>query len=845
MKVPLSWLKEFVDIDLPLLELAKTITMLGLEVEDIRLVGLPNPYEQPGAPALRSVAIHGLSWDAEKFVVAQINEVLPHPNADKLVLCKLEDGSGEKIVLTGAPNLYPFKGMGPLPQPIKVAYAKEGARLYDGHADGLVLTTLKRSVIRGVESTSMVCSEKELGISEEHEGVIFLDADAPTGTPLVDYLGDAVLEVSILPNMARNASIFGVARELAAALGNPLKRPAISLSADGPSIQGKVSIEIRDPDLNPRFLVGMITGAEQVQSPYKVQHRLRLAGMRPINAVVDATNYVMLELGEPLHAFDYDTLVQRANGAAPAIITRTAEPGETLVTLDKTERRLEPYTILVTDTAGPLSLAGVMGGLESEILPDTKNILLEGASWSLINTRRTMTGQKLSSEAGYRFSRGVHPDLADDAVIRCLDLMQQWAGGTVSRDLVDNYPRPVPQVTAQISPADVKRLLGLDLSAPQIADLLSRLDFTCTIDGDTVSAVVPPIRTDISEGVVGTADLTEEVARLYGYDKIPASYLATDLPAAYRPKIRIVESRVREALTRLGLQETASYRLTSCDADGRIDTHAGADSYIELKNPLTPERNVMRRSLLNSVLENLERNIRNASRLTLFELGAVYLAEPGKNLPAEPLKVALALTGDRLTQSWSGGPAPKIDFYDLKGVIQGMLDQLHISGVAYQAAEDAHLHPGMAAAVYAGESRLGTFGALHPAVAAKYELLGQEVFVAEFDLQALTDAVPERLDIQAPPTFPPAYEDLALVVDESVPADQVEAAIRQGGGKSLGDVRLFDVFTGDQVGAGKKSLTYALAYQAADHTLTPAETAQIRARILKRAGQLVGAKLRE
>lgn len=845
MKVPISWLKEFVDFDLPLLELAKTITMLGLEVEEIRLVGLPNPYTQPDGPSLRSVAIHGLSWAPDKFVVAQINEVLPHPNADKLVLCKLNDGSGEKIVLTGAPNLYPYKGQGALVQPIKVAYAKEGARLYDGHADGLVLTTLKRSVIRGVESTSMVCSEKELGISEEHEGVIFLDADAPTGTALVDYLGDAVLEVSILPNMARNASILGVARELAAALGKPLKTPKSALPADGPSMAGKVAIEIRNPELNPRFLLGMISGANQVQSPYKVQYRLRLAGMRPINAVVDATNYVMLELGEPLHAFDYDTLVNRANGAAPTIITRTAEPGETLTTLDKVERKLEPYTILVCDTAGPLSLAGVMGGLESEILPSTHNILLEGASWSLINTRRTMMGQKLSSEAGYRFSRGVHPELADDAVIRCLDLMHRWSGGVVARDLVDNYPRPVPPVTAQVTTHDIRRLLGLDLSASQIAGLLNRLDFSCTIEGDTVSALVPPIRTDISEGVIGAADLTEEVARLYGYDKIPASYLATDLPAAYRPKIRVVESKVRTALTHLGLQETTSYRLTSCTADGRIDTHAGADGYIELKNPLTPERNVMRRSLLNSVLENLERNIRNAPRLALFEVGPVYLAQAGHNLPDEPMKAAFALCGDRQPPAWSGRQDAQFDYFDLKGIVEGLLAQLQIQKAVYKPAEAAHLHPGKSAAVYAGEQLLGTFGALHPAVRAQYEFLGKEVYAAEFDLQALCDAVPDRHDIQAPPTFPPAYEDLALVVDEFVPADQVEAAIRQGGGKSLGEVRLFDVFTGDQVGAGKKSLTYALAYQAADHTLTPAETAQIRARILKRAGQLVGAKLRE
>jgi len=330
MKLPLTCLKDYVDVDdLEIEALAKVMTLVGLEVEEIRLVGMSMP---PGEK--HEFKYTGLSWPAEDFVVAQVDEVMPHPNADRLVLCRLNDGSQEVIVLTGAPNLFEFKGQGLLEHPLKVAYAREGAVLYDGHQPGHQLTTLKRMKIRGVESFSMICSEKELGISEAHEGVILLDDDALTGTPLVDYMGDAVFDVDTLPNMVRDASVVGMAREIAAATGKTLMMPESSLDMTGKAIKGRAKIEIESPDLNPRFVLGLIEGIAVQPSPYWVRRRLNLAGMRPINCIVDATNYVMLELGEPLHAFDYDILVKRAEGATPTITTRTAKSGEKLTTLD-------------------------------------------------------------------------------------------------------------------------------------------------------------------------------------------------------------------------------------------------------------------------------------------------------------------------------------------------------------------------------------------------------------------------------------------------------------------------------------------------------------------------------
>ncbi|MDH5508576.1 MAG: phenylalanine--tRNA ligase subunit beta, partial [Anaerolineae bacterium] len=477
MKIPLSWLKEYVDIDhLPIEDLAHTITMAGLEVEEIHFIGLPLP---PGDK--HEFKVTGFAWDPDKIVVAAIHQVNPHPDADRLVLCRLHDGQQEHTVLTGAPNLFEYKGQGALEKPLMVAYAKEGAQIYDGHKPGFVLTKLKRTKIRGVESYSMVCSEKELGISEEHEGIMFLEENAVAGTPLVDYMGDAVLDIAITPNIARNANILGVAREIAALTKQPLRAPSLDFIAEGKPIKGKAAIDIRSPELNPRFVLGLIQDVEIKPSPEWVQRRLRLAGMRPINNIVDATNYVMLELGQPLHAFDYDILVERAGGKAPTIITRTAEPGEKLTTLDGEEHQLDDFTVLVCDTAGALSIAGVMGGAESEVTNATRSVLLEGAAWNFINIRKTLSSQRMGSEAAYRFSRGVHPAMAMRGVSRGLEMMRQWSGGILSTGLVDEYPLPPTNPTVEVTAADVQRWLGIELNAKQIGDILQRLEFSVEV----------------------------------------------------------------------------------------------------------------------------------------------------------------------------------------------------------------------------------------------------------------------------------------------------------------------------------------------------------------------------
>ncbi len=850
MKVPISWVKDYVNISLSLEELAHALTMAGLEVEEIRYVGLPLPQNKEGSSAghLRAeTKVQGLAWAPDKIVTAAVLEVMPHPNADRLVLCRLVDDEREHIVLTGAPNLYPYKGIGKLEKPLKVAYAKEGAQIYDGHQPGQVLSTLKRAKIRGVESYSMICSEKELGISDEHEGVIILDEDAPVGVPLVDYMGDAVFEIAITPNIARDANILGVAREVSAITGQPMRSIPERLQMSGPSIEGKAFIEIYNPELNPRFVLGLVQDVKIGESPYWMQRRLRLAGMRPINNIVDATNYAMLEIGEPLHAFDYDILVQRAGGKAPTIITRTAQPGEKLTTLDDVEHTLDDFTVLVCDTAGPLSIAGVMGGVESEVHAGTCNVLLEGAAWNFINIRRTIAAQHMQSEAAYRFSRGVHPAMAERGVRRCLELMQQTSCGVVAQGLVDQYPLPPQDQVVEISSQDVLRWLGIALNLEQIAEILNRLEFKTEIDGEVVKATTPDHRLDIGEGIIGRADILEEIARIYGYERIPETRMADELPPQRGNAFLEGQERIRELLVSLGLQEVVTYRMTSPEKEARLFLAGAGPSlagYVKLANPIVAERNVLRQSLLPSLMEVVERNARLRDRIALFEIGPQFLADPAGDLPKESAGLAIILSGRRALPTWQGVDDGIMDFYDLKGILSELLDSLHLPAIRFSPGEHPSMHPGKCAQIWLGEQVIGVFGELHPLVRENYDLADYPVLAAQLDLESCLVDLEGRYPVAPVPPFPPVLEDLAVIVADDLPADQVAQVIRQAAGSMLSSLRLFDVYRGAQIGEGKKSLAYSLTYQAPDRTLTDQEVLKIRQRILRRLEQEIGAYLR-
>ena len=845
MYVPITWLKEFVEISLPIEELAEKLTLAGLEVEEIRYVGLPQPES-----TTQITKISGFSWHPEEIVVGEIHEVMPHPDADRLVLCRLDDGKGEHIVLTGAPNLFPFKGKGDLSPTLKVAYAREGATIVDAYNESkeVAYTTLKRKKIRGVESYSMACSERELGISDEHEGIILLDGDAPTGMPLAEYMGDAVLDIAITPNIARAANILGIAREVGAITGGKITPPKLEPVMEGETIEGRVSIEIKEPELNPRFVFGLIENVEIKPSPYWVQRRLKLAGVRPIDSIVDATNYTMLEIGEPLHAFDYDVLIERAGGKAPKIITRRAKKGETLTTLDDVERKLDDFTVLVTDQSGPLALAGVMGGAESEVSEKTKNVLLEGASWNYVNTRRTVSSQGLPSEAAYRFERGVHPEVAPQGVMRCLEWMRKWSGGVVAKGLVDEYPLPPKDPIVKIYPDDIKRWLGIELSVAEIAEILQKLDFKTKIKGDELTVTTPPYRLDIGEDIVGKADLMEEIARIYGYDRIPETNLADSLPIQVGYRELELEEKIRDILAGLDLQEIVSYRITSPEAEARAvpaEVKVEDRKYLRIANPISSDKTVMRQDLLASLLGVVEKNYRNRDRVALFELGPEFIPiSEGKDQVDERLKLGLILTGARTHQSWQDTEQEEMDYFDLKGLLEELFDALHVGDVSFSPGQGPSFHPGKCAKMEKGKEIIGLMGEINPLVKLNYKLPDSPLIAAILDVDSLLAEVDDLYNVEPIPEQPPVLEDLALVVDENVPAQAVQALIEQTGGKILAEVRLFDLYRGDQLGEGKKSLAYSLVYQHPDKTLTDKEVLAIRNKIVKRLEKELGAQLR-
>ena len=843
MRVPLSWLRDYVEFDLSIDEVAELLTNAGLEVESITRIGLP------GAE---------LEWDRERVVLGRILRVEQHPDADRLVLATVDYGATEpKTVVTGAPNLFQYLGRGDLgDQHLYSPFALEGATLYDGHKEGRVKAKLKGRPLRGIYNDAMLCSEKELGISDEHEGIILMSGTGgfetrpyEPGTPMQDVLGDAVLEIAILPNTARATSMIGVARELAALTGATFRPPSYDVVMDGPPVDGRVVISTENPDLNPRFVALIIEGVRQIPSPYWMQYRLRLAGQRPINVVVDISNYVMLEVGQPNHTFDYDVLRRRAGEYAPdgpiRVNTRLPQPGETLTTLDGKTHKLEPFTILVTDPAGNLSVGGIMGGLESEIKDDTTNVLLEAAAWNFINIRRSANALDIHTEAGYRFSRGVHPSLALLGAKRAAELLRRLAGGTVASGIIDTYPNPPAPVVVDLDPTYARKLSGLDLSAAEMGAMLARLGFAVEMAGDKLRVTTPDHRMDIE----GPHDLVEEICRIYGYDRIPSTRLADELPPQ-RSNVKLErEERVRNLLVRLGLQEVWSYRLTSAAREARLLPGTPPDDrpYVTLNNPPAPDRNVMRHTILASTMEAAAANSRHAERIALFEIGEVYLAGEDELLPDELTRLAIVMTGKRAAGEWGHDGGAVYDFLDLKGVVDAFFADLHVP-VTYEAATHPTYRPGRTARLLAGEKQIGVMGELHPGVVKGFEVRaerGQAVLAADLDLEALLPLIPDHYRYTSLPAYPPVREDLALVVDASVPAAAVEAALRQSGGALLRDVTLFDVYEGSQLPPGKKSLAYHLTFQAPNRTLTDEDVSKQRGRLLKLLDQQLGAKLRE
>ncbi|HSH04424.1 MAG TPA: phenylalanine--tRNA ligase subunit beta [Anaerolineae bacterium] len=841
MRVPLSWLKEYVDVNLSIPEIDDLLTNAGLEVKTVDYIGIEGS---------------DLVWDRDKILLGRLLKVEQHPNADRLVLATVDYGADEpEVVVTGAPNLFAYLDTDIDSKNIYSPIALEGSTLYDGYKAGKT-SKLKGKELRGIYNRCMLCSEKELGISDEHEGIILIKKDSyspdyQAGTPLQDVLGDAVYEIDIIPNIARCASMIGVARELAALTNKPLRLPDYNVVMEGQPVDGRVKISTTNPELNPRF-VGLIINDVDINhpTPYWMQHRLRLAGQRSINVIVDISNYVMLEMGQPNHTFDYDFLRQRADEYAPDgpihIHTRLPKEGETLKTLDGVEHKLLPYTILVTDPQGNLSMGGIMGGDNSEIKDETTNVLLEAAAWNFINIRRSSTRLGIHTDASFRFSRGVHPSQALLGAKRAAELLRRFAGGTVANGIIDYYPQPPEQLTLNLDVDYARRLSGLDLTGAQMAALLTRLDFTVVTHDKTLSVTVPDHRLDIE----GPHDLVEEICRMVGYDKIPSTLLQDSLPPQRGNYQVEQEERIKDYLVQVGLQEAITYRLTGVEREAGLwvaAEEADNSPYIALTNPNSPELAVMRHSLLSSVLKITADNSRYQEHMAFFEIGPVYIAVPNQQLPDEQMKLAIVMTGRRQAPSWHGDDPDTLDFFDLKGVLEQLFGQLHLD-ISYTADNHPTYRPGRTARLHIGKQELGWAGELHPLVVDAYNFripMGQPVLAAEIKVTDLIAAIPSTFAFRSVTPYPAVHEDLALIVPVDVTAAAVAAAIANSGGALLTDVELFDLYEGNPVPAGYKSLAYHLTFQAPNRTLTDKQIKKSRGRIIASLDQQLNVKLRE
>jgi phenylalanyl-tRNA synthetase beta chain len=803
MRVSLKWLADYVDVSLPAGELAHRLTMSGTEVDAILSAG----------------------GDWELISVGQVVAVERHPNADRLTLTTVNLGGGERMtVVCGAPNVAVGQ---------KVAFARAGARLIDGHTGEPSL--LHPARIRGVESAGMVCSEKELGLSDYHEGILVLPQDAPVGAPLAGYLGDTIFDLDITPNRPDCLSVLGVAREVAALTGGSVREPPHTYVEEGPPIQERVSVEIADPDLCYRYVATLIEGVKVGPSPAWMQERIVAAGMRPINNIVDITNYVMMELGQPLHAFDFDRL------GGGKIIVRRARPGETLTTLDGVQRRLDPDMLVIADASEAVALAGVMGGADSEVSDATANVLLEAANFNNINIRRTGHALKTKSEASSRFDKGLSPQFAAIAARRATKLMVELAGGRAAGGAADVYPGKAPETHIEVRRERVRQVLGIDPPTSQVRRVLTSLGFGCRWQPpDAYQVRVPYWRTDVRI----PDDVVEEVGRIIGYNEIPVGMVRGAIPPAPPRPLPGVRERVRDLLAAAGMQEVITYSLTTLEAIQRVVSPEAlaANPPLRVANPMSSEYEWLRPTLRASLLRTLAANQHHREGpLALYEVARVYLSR-GQDLPHEPEHAAGVVGGRRLDR-WGHVTEDRLGFFDAKGYLEHLFARLGMRP-AFEEGEEFALVPGRTARIRLGGRTVGVLGQVDPRVAAGFDI-EEDVFLFELVLDEVLAALSSE---QAPrryeplPRFPPVVQDLAVVVDEAVPAAQVQSLIEAAA--LVRRAQLFDVYTGEPVPPGKKSLAFSVTYQSPDHTLTDEEVARAHRGIVERLKRQLEATLR-
>jgi phenylalanyl-tRNA synthetase beta chain len=800
VRVPLRWLADYVDLVLDSEELARRLTIAGVEVGGI--------------------TSSGGGWDG--VTVAEVVEVARHPNADRLVLATVDRGNGARqIVVCGAPNVAAGQ---------KIAFAPAGTRLIDGHTGKP--TVLKPAVIRGVESAGMICSEKELGLSDDHEGILVLAGNAAVGLPLSAVLGDTAYDLDLTPNRPDLLSVLGVAREVSAITDQKVRDPSIEYEAKGVPIKGRALVEVKDRDLCPRYVAALVENVKVADSPAWLQERLLAAGMRPINNIVDITNYVMLEMGQPLHAFDFKKL------RGGTIIVRRANPGEKLSLIDGSQRELSPEMLVIADAERPVAVAGVMGSSDSEVTAKTTTVLLESANFDGPSIRRTSQALKTRTDASIRFEKGLSRQLPEIAARRAVKLLVEICGGRAAEGLIDVTRDKGKEERITLTQERLQRVLGVDLPAAQVRQVLTALGFGCRwVPPDRFVIRVPYWRTDVSI----PEDVIEEVARIVGYDQLPTTLLRGEIPASVpQPKYDLRE-RVRDAFAAAGLQEIITYSLTDLETLRKVlePEELTMNPPLRVANPMSRDFEYARTTLRGSLLKTLAVNSRGSVGLvSLFETAPVFLPRDD-DLPQEVEWVCAVVAG-RKPDRWGQPGADPATFYDARAYLDSLFAALRVSPEYDETVEFAYL-PGRTASVNVDGRRVGIIGQVHPRVASTFDI-DDEVAMFELDLEALLTHVGEVVHYEPMPPYPTLEQDLAIVVSDDVPAARAIAMIESF--PLVRSTSLFDVYTGPPVPKGKKSLAFSISFQSPKTTLTDEDVSREQARIVERLKRELGAEPR-
>lgn len=802
MIVTYNWLKEFVDFSFTPQELCDRLTMVGLEVE----------------------ALEELGGNLDSVIVAKLEAVERHPDADRLTVCQVNNGQEVVQVVCGATN----HKTGDL-----VAFAQPGSILPGDFK-------IKKSKIRGQVSMGMLCSGKELALSEDSAGIMILPADLPLGMPAFAALKlkDFIIEIGLTPNRPDCLSAVGIAREVAALAAGKLKLPAPKLQETDESTEKNVSIVIDDSEGCPRYAARMIKGVKIGPSPDWMVRRLEAVGMRSINNVVDVTNFVMMELGHPLHAFDFRQL----HGGQ--IVVKRATEGEKFTTLDDQEHTLTAEDLMICDGERPVAMAGVMGGLDSEVKDDTATILLEAAYFKPTMIRRTSKRHGLHTESSHRFERGADIDMIPVALERAASLIAELADGEILAGMIDNYPQPLQPLRLKMSTEKTCKLLDIDIERDDIQRLLRSigLEVEPGDDRDTLTVLVPSFRPDIEREV----DLIEEIARLYGYDKIPVTMPLGAIDAKLPPLNQVLQKNLRQTMTAVGFSEAINYSFVAADSFEKIGISAddNRSTTVKILNPLSADQAVMRTSLVPSLLETVARNINyRSSDLRLFELRPVFLPGEKADDCIEKLSLTAVMSGRREPEGWAQDSA-NIDFYDLKGVVEEIIDNLSIKDVIFSSDEgQPYLHPGKSCGVKVGNSSLGFLGEVHPEVLSRFGI-EQPVYLLEFDFDALLSAAGKGTQFLPLSKFPDVLRDSALLLDEGVSASQVMEIINRSKIKYFENATIFDLYTGKGVPAGKKSLAIRISYRAMEKTLTEADVTKAHDKLIRSLCHQLNAEIR-